>query len=64
MAEHRFGAETLLQGGQQFYVSRMVIGQRFELKDVPDAMRQLAAGNASGKTAIIVRPAELAKVTQ
>ena len=41
-----------------------VIGQRFELKDVPDAMRQLAAGNASGKTAIIVRPTELGKVAQ
>ena len=40
-----------------------VIGQRFELKDVPDAMRQLAAGNASGKTAIIVRPAQIPKVT-
>jgi NADPH:quinone reductase-like Zn-dependent oxidoreductase len=38
-----------------------VIGQRFELSDVPDAMRQLAAGNASGKTAIIVRPAERPK---
>ena len=35
-----------------------VIGQRFELKDVPEAMRQLAAGNASGKTAIIVRPGD------
>lgn len=34
-----------------------VIGQRFDLDDVPDAMRQLAAGNASGKTAIIVRAA-------
>lgn len=38
-----------------------VIGQRFELSEVPDAMRQLAAGNASGKTAIIVRPVELPK---
>jgi len=35
-----------------------VIGQWFELNDVPHAMRQLAAGNASGKTAIIVRPAD------
>ncbi len=35
-----------------------VIGQRFALDDVPEAMRQLAAGNASGKTAIIVRPAK------
>lgn len=34
-----------------------VIGQRFDLDDVPDAMRQLAAGKASGKTAIIVRAA-------
>ena len=35
-----------------------VIGQQFDLQDVPAAMRQLAAGNASGKTAIIVRPAQ------
>ncbi len=41
-----------------------VIGQRFELQDVPDAMRQLAAGNASGKTAIIVRSAPLPKAAR
>lgn len=33
-----------------------VIGQSFDLADLPEAMRQLAAGNANGKTAIIVRP--------
>lgn len=33
------------------------IGQRFELADVPEAMRQLAAGTASAKTAITVRNA-------
>lgn len=33
-----------------------VIGQRFELEDLPQAMRQLGAGLASAKTAIIVRP--------
>lgn len=33
-----------------------VIGQRFELAGLPDAMRELAAGHATGKTAIIVRP--------
>lgn len=31
-----------------------VVGDRYELKDVPEAMRNLAAGNAAGKTAIIV----------
>lgn len=35
-----------------------VIGQRFALDDVPEAMRQLAAGKASGKTAISVRPVD------
>ena len=34
-----------------------VIGQRFELADLPEAMRQLEAGQASGKTAITVRAA-------
>ena len=34
-----------------------VVVQRFELCDVPEAMRQLAAGKASGKIAINVRPA-------
>lgn len=38
-----------------------VIGQRFELGDVPEAMRQLAAGKASGKTAISVRPVDRSK---
>ncbi len=33
-----------------------VVGQRFELHDLPHAMRQLAAGQAKGKTAIIVHP--------
>ncbi|MGB5951088.1 MAG: NAD(P)-dependent alcohol dehydrogenase [Ornithinimicrobium sp.] len=33
-----------------------VIGQRFDLADLPHAMRQLGAGHATGKTAIIVRP--------
>ena len=33
-----------------------VIGQRFDLADVPEAMRQLAAGKASGKTLITVKP--------
>jgi NADPH:quinone reductase-like Zn-dependent oxidoreductase len=33
-----------------------VIGQRFDLHDVPEAMRQLAAGRASGKTVITVKP--------
>lgn len=33
-----------------------VIGQRFDLADVPEAMRQLAAGRASGKTVIAVKP--------
>ncbi len=33
-----------------------VVGQRFGLKHAPQAMHQLAAGDASGKTAIIVRP--------
>ncbi len=33
-----------------------VVGQRFELHDLPNAMRQLAAGQAHGKTAIIVHP--------
>jgi len=32
------------------------IGQRFELADAPEAMRQLAAGQASGKTVITVKP--------
>lgn len=32
------------------------IGQRFDLGDVPEAMRQLAAGKASGKTVITVKP--------
>lgn len=32
-----------------------IIGQQFDLADVPAAMRQLAAGQAEGKTAIIVR---------
>ncbi|MDW3177412.1 MAG: NAD(P)-dependent alcohol dehydrogenase [Acidimicrobiia bacterium] len=31
-----------------------VVGQRFELEQLPEAMRLLAAGQASGKTAIIV----------
>ena len=35
-----------------------VIGQRFNLDGVPEAMRQLAAGDANAKTAIIVRPTE------
>ena len=34
------------------------VGQRFQLEDVPEAMRQLAAGRASGKTAITGRPAD------
>ncbi len=38
-----------------------VIGQRFELSDVPDAMRQLAAGTVSGKTAIRVRAEDRSK---
>ncbi len=33
-----------------------VIGQRFDLVDVPGAMRELAAGRAHGKTAVIVQP--------
>ena len=33
-----------------------VIGQRFGLADLAEAMRQLEAGHANGKTAIIVRP--------
>lgn len=33
-----------------------VIGQRFALQDLPSAMRQLAAGHATGKTAITVHP--------
>lgn len=33
-----------------------VVGQRFDLHDLPAAMRQLAAGHATGKTAIIVHP--------
>lgn len=33
-----------------------LIGRRFMLDDVPEAMRQLAAGTAVGKTAISVRP--------
>jgi NADPH:quinone reductase-like Zn-dependent oxidoreductase len=32
------------------------IGQRFDLAGVPRAMRQLEAGEASGKTVIVVRP--------
>lgn len=32
------------------------IGQRFELADTAEAMRQLAAGKASGKTVITVKP--------
>ena len=32
------------------------IGQRFELGDVPEAMRQLAAGQVSGKTVVAVKP--------
>lgn len=34
-----------------------VIGQQFDLAEVPEAMRRLAAGRASGKTAIVVRGA-------
>ncbi|GAB2779281.1 NAD(P)-dependent alcohol dehydrogenase [Nocardioides salsibiostraticola] len=33
-----------------------VIGQRFDLEDLPEAMRRLAAGRVSGKTAITVVP--------
>lgn len=33
-----------------------VIGQRFGLQDLPNAMRQLEAGHATGKTAIMVHP--------
>ncbi len=33
-----------------------VIGQRFDLTEVPEAMRQLAAGRATGKTVITVKP--------
>jgi NADPH:quinone reductase-like Zn-dependent oxidoreductase len=35
-----------------------VVGQRFELEQLPEAMRQLEAGHATGKTAIIVRHAD------
>lgn len=35
---------------------RAVIGQRFALAEVPQAMRQLAAGHAQGKTVITVLP--------
>lgn len=35
-----------------------VIGQRFDLADAPEAMRQLAAGQIKGKTAVIVRPGD------
>ncbi len=33
-----------------------VIGRRFDLAEVPEAMRQLAAGDVNGKTVIVVRP--------
>ncbi|MEO7752095.1 MAG: NAD(P)-dependent alcohol dehydrogenase [Terracoccus sp.] len=33
-----------------------VVGQRFELADVPEAMRQLASGRSAGKTVVTVRP--------
>ncbi len=33
-----------------------VVGQRFELAGVPEAMRRLAAGHINGKTAITVHP--------
>ena len=33
-----------------------IIGQRFTLDETPEAMRELEAGNARGKTLIVVRP--------
>ncbi|MFA9566218.1 MAG: NAD(P)-dependent alcohol dehydrogenase, partial [Acidimicrobiales bacterium] len=33
-----------------------VIGTRFELAEAPEAMRQMAAGQTSGKSVIVVRP--------
>lgn len=49
---------TFIERLAEFIISGQVvpvIGQRFELEDLPEAMRQLGAGDASGKTAIIVR---------
>lgn len=53
--------DTLLGRLTEFLVDGRVtpsIGQRFELDDVPEAMQQLAAGQASGKIVINVRPAD------
>lgn len=51
--------DTLLGRLTEFLADGWVtpsIGQRFVLDDVPEAMQQLAAGKASGKTAITVKP--------
>lgn len=58
---------TFISGEGHAYIERLadhlasgqvvpVVGQRFELHDLPNAMRQLAAGHATGKTAIVVHP--------
>ena len=49
---------SIMQRLSEFMQSGAVIpsiGQRFALDDVPEAMRQLEAGNARGKTVITVR---------
>lgn len=41
-----------------------MIGQRFPLIELPEAMRQMAAGRISAKTAIIIRPQESATIPE
>ena len=53
--------QSLLEQLAQFIVDgqvRPMIGDRFELGQVPEAMRQLAAGHVTGKTVINVRPVD------